>query len=169
VTAVKAFVGHPLGPASGDQLASALGTFADDIIPGIKTTERVADDVVDENLDILLQDKSALMDVAFLNSKGFGGNNATATVLSPRIAEQMMAKRYGDEAMKEYRHKRESVRAQANAYDQQATNGELNVIYNFGAGIIDEANIDLNNGALSIPEFGNPISLDFENPYADMT
>ncbi|MCL4168309.1 UNVERIFIED_CONTAM: hypothetical protein GTU68_027935, partial [Idotea baltica] len=37
VTAVKAFVGHPLAPASGDQLANSLGVFADGIIPGIKT------------------------------------------------------------------------------------------------------------------------------------
>ena len=56
VTAIKAFVGHPLGPASGDQLAGVLGTFADDIIPGIKTTEKIAEDVVDENLEILLKD-----------------------------------------------------------------------------------------------------------------
>ena len=40
VTAVKAFVGHPLGPASGDQLANALGVFADGILPGIKTVDK---------------------------------------------------------------------------------------------------------------------------------
>ena len=37
------------------------------------------------------------MDIAFINSKGFGGNNATATVLSPKVTMQMLAKRHGDE------------------------------------------------------------------------
>lgn len=168
VTAVKAFVGHPLGPASGDQLANALGVFADGIIPGIKTTEKVADDVVDQRLDILLKDRKAEMDVAFLNSKGFGGNNATATVLAPKIVEKMLAKRYGQEAYEQYRKKREEVRAQARLYDQQATNGDLNVIYNFGASMIDEQAISIDSNSLSINEFKNSVDLSFENPYADM-
>ena len=169
VTAVKAFVGHPLGPASGDQLISALGTFADDLIPGIKTTHEIADDVVDENLDILLQDKEAVMDVAFLNSKGFGGNNATATVLSADIAQNMLQKRYGDEAYTEYTRKREQVRLVAKEYDQQALNGELNVIYNFGQNMINEDNIEVTDSELTISEFKNSVNLKFENPYDDMT
>ena len=169
VTAVKAFVGHPLGPASADQLASALGTFADDLIPGIKTTDKVADDVVDENLDILLQDKKAVMDVAFLNSKGFGGNNATATVLSPKIARKMMQKRYSEKAYSEYQQKLEHVRKVASDYDQQAINGDLNVIYNFGQGIVDEEKIEVSDTEVNIGEFENSVSLQFENPYADMT
>jgi len=169
VTAVKAFVGHPLGPASGDQLISSLGTFADDLIPGIKTTHAIADDVVDENLDILLQDKEAEMDVAFLNSKGFGGNNATATVLSANVAQAMLEKRYGDEAYLLYTKKREQVRLTANAYDQQALQGELNVIYNFGQDIINEENIEVTDSTLTIGEFKNSVNLKFENPYGDMT
>jgi acetoacetyl-[acyl-carrier protein] synthase len=169
VTAVKAFVGHPLGPASGDQLANTLGVFADGIIPGIKTTEAVASDVVDEKLDILLQDKQARMDVSFLNSKGFGGNNATATVLSPQIVEQMMVGRYGVDAFTEYKGKREHVRAQAKAYDESALQGELNVIYNFGVGIIDDADISISETALSFENFEHDVHLEFENKYADMT
>ncbi|MFT5574250.1 MAG: acetoacetyl-[acyl-carrier protein] synthase [Cryomorphaceae bacterium] len=169
VTAVKAFVGHPLGPASGDQLANTLGTFADGIIPGIKTTEAVASDVLDEKLDILLQDKQALMDVAFLNSKGFGGNNATATVLSPQIVEQMMVGRYGADAFAEYEGMREHVRAQAKAYDESAMRGELNIIYNFGVGIIDDADITISDTTLSFENFEHDVHLEFENKYADMT
>jgi len=100
VTAVKAFVGHPLGPASGDQLASTLGVFADGVIPGIKTTDRVADDVLDDHLDIVLHDKEAVVDVAFLNSKGFGGNNATAAILSPKVVNSMLKKRYESECLR---------------------------------------------------------------------
>jgi len=164
VTAVKAFVGHPLAPASGDQLASALGTFSDGILPGIKTTHRVADDVVDENLDILLKDKKSDIDVAFLNSKGFGGNNATATVLSPRVVENMLAKRYGESQFAEYQTKRE-----AKQYDDQAINGDLNVIYNFGEGIIDDQGIQITDESISIGSFDHEVNLKLENPYADMT
>ncbi len=169
VTAVKAFVGHPLGPASGDQLANTLGVFADGIIPGIKTTDKVAEDVFDEHLDIVLQDQAAEMDIAFLNSKGFGGNNATATVLSPKVVNKMLATRYGDDAFNAYVERRASVREKAKAYDEQACNGQLNVIYNFGSGIIEDHEINIDSQALSIDQFANTVPLNFANPYADMT
>jgi acetoacetyl-[acyl-carrier protein] synthase len=168
VTAVKAFVGHPLGPASGDQLASTLGIFADGILPGIKTADRAADDVVDERLDIIFKDKRFVADLAFLNSKGFGGNNATATVLSPSLVNDMLDKRYSSEQISAYHQKRESVRKVAHDYDQAACNGDLNVIYNFGTGIINEDELAISKSELSMTEFRSKISLDFENPYADM-
>jgi acetoacetyl-[acyl-carrier protein] synthase len=169
VTAVKAFVGHPLGPASADQLANTLGSFADGIVTGIKTVEQVASDVVDERLEILLEDKQVEMDVAFLNSKGFGGNNATAIVLSPKTVESMMESRYGADRISEYRQKRESVRSTAAEYDRNASNGELNVIYNFGTGIIEDHEINITDSSVSIDQFAHPINLAFENPYADMS
>ena len=169
ITAIKGYVGHPLGPASGDQLAGVLGTFAEGIIPGIKTTEKVADDVQDENLNILLQDHVANMDVAFLNTKGFGGNNATAAVLSPNIVEQMLLKRYGVKAIEDYQEKRESVRQLASDYDQAANKGDFNVIYNFGAGIISEEDIDIAEGSLTIDGYSKPINLNLTNRYSDMT
>lgn len=168
VTAVKAFVGHPLGPASGDQLAATLGIFADGILPGIKTAAKAADDVVDERLDIIYADKTADVDVVFLNTKGFGGNNATATVLSPRIVESMLDKRYGAEKMASYRAKREGVRAAAQAYDDSATQGDLQVIYNFGAGIINEQELTVSEQKLSFAEFRTSVNLNIPNPYADM-
>ncbi len=168
VTAVKAFVAHPLGPASGDQLANTLGVFADNLIPGIKTTEKVADDVLDKNLDILLQDRPVAMDVAFLNSKGFGGNNSTATVISPTIVEGMLEKRYGDKAFADYVAKRDKTRQQASEYDAKASQGDLNVIYNFGSGIIEDHEIIIGKDGVQIGQFVNKISLEFDNPYQDM-
>ena len=169
VTAVKAYVGHPLGPASGDQLANTLGSFADGVITGIHTIDEVASDVVDERLDILIDAKEAKMDVAFLNSKGFGGNNATATVLSPSVVESMLLKRYGDEKIAQYKTAREGVRRVAASYDEAAINGDLNVIYNFGSGIIEDSDIDVKQESLSISGYAKAIDLDFKNPYSDMT
>ena len=169
VTAVKAYVGHPLGPASGDQLANTLGSFADGIVTGISTIDKVASDVVDERLDILIDAKEMKMDVAFLNSKGFGGNNATATVLSPSVVESMLLNRYGQDKLESYKLKRENVRSVAASYDQAATNGDLNVIYNFGSGIIEDHEINIAQESLSISGYANPIDLEFNNPYSDMT
>lgn len=169
VAAVKTFVGHPLGPASGDQLSSSLGVFADGIIPGIKTVDKVADDVLDERLDIVLKDKKAEMNVAFLNSKGFGGNNATASVLSPKIVQAMLEKRYGEQQMAAYATKREQTRSAAAAYDLAASQGDLNIIYNFGKNIIDDADISIDQSGLSFKQFEKAVNLEFENPYADMS
>ena len=168
VTAVKAFVGHPLGPASGDQLANALGVFADGILPGIKTVDKIADDVLDQHLDIILQDKPVTMSVAFLNSKGFGGNNATATVLSPSIVETMLNKRYDAQVMAAYQDKRTAVRKAAAHYDAQASLGNLQVIYKFGENLIADQEITISQSEVSIDAFPNSVKLDFDNPYADM-
>ncbi len=50
VVAIKAFIGHSRGSAAGDQLASALGSFAHGLLPGIPTLDAVADDVYAERL-----------------------------------------------------------------------------------------------------------------------
>lgn len=169
VTAIKTFVGHPLGPASGDQLSNTLGVFADGIIPGIKTVDKVADDVLDDRLDILLEDQYRQMDVAFLNSKGFGGNNATATVLSPLVVDSMLEGRYGKDQFDEYVSRRDDVRLVALAYDKLASEGDLQVIYNFGEGIIDDHQIQISNTEITIDTFDHSINLSFDNPYADMS
>ena len=53
------------------------------------------------------QDKP--LEVCFINSKGFGGNNASGVVLSPRIAEKMLRKRHGQAAFAAYVEKREQT------------------------------------------------------------
>ncbi len=168
VTAVKAFMGHSIGPASGDQLSNALGTFAQGIISGIKTVDKVADDVHHDHLDIVLEDRDAQMDVAFLNSKGFGGNNATAAVISPNLVEAMLAKRYNSEQMQGYFAKRESTREIAKQYDARASQGQLGVIYRFGEGVVEDHQITLSDDDLVIEGHHNSINLQFTNPYADM-
>src|SRR5690625_6913514 len=82
VAAIKAYVGHSLAPASGEQLICTLGMFRYGWVPGIKTIERVREDVVAERLDIRLEDlvrRDGHFDFVFLFSKGYGGHNATAT------------------------------------------------------------------------------------------
>jgi acetoacetyl-[acyl-carrier protein] synthase len=171
VAAVKAYVGHSLSAASGEQLIATLGVFKYGLIPGIKTIDRVADDVFAARLAISTVDvdRSAVpIDVAFLNSKGFGGNNATANLLAPHIAESMLTKRHGAAAVDAYKLKREAVRAQASAYDQAALRGDFATIYHFGKDLIDESLIEFDREQLSLPGFAQPIDLSGANRFADM-
>lgn len=170
VAAVKAYVGHSLAAASGEQLIASLGVFKYGIIPGIKTIDKVADDVFAERLQISTRDVVAPqpLDVAFLNSKGFGGNNATASIFSPHVVERMLARRYGAKVMACYQDKRAQVRTVAQAYDMAALQGNFATIYHFGEGLIDESQIKLDQEHLQLPGFAQAIDLTFTNRFADM-
>lgn len=170
VAAVKAYVGHSLSAASGEQLIASLGIFKYGIIPGIKTIDKVADDVYADRLHIPTSDITTAepIDVSFLNSKGFGGNNATASVFAPHVVERMLSRRYGDQVMTDYRAKRQQVRATAQAYDQAALRGDFSTIYHFGEGLIDESQIEMDQERLQLPGFAQPIDLNFANRFADM-
>ena len=170
VTAIKAYVGHSLSTASGDQLVAALGTFKYDLIPGIKTITQVASDVHQQRARFPLQvlDVSATkMDVAFINSKGFGGNNATAVVLSPRKVDSMLAARYGDK-FQDYLLQREKTRAAAADYAERADAAELNVIYRFGDDLINDAEVTISRRELRLPGFAQSVLFKTENPWPDM-
>lgn len=170
LTAVKAFVGHSLAAASGDQLISALGTFRYGILPGIKTIDRVADDVHQQRLAIPLADQRdrANLDICFINSKGFGGNNATGVVISPRLAERMLHKRHGADAFAAYLDKRETTRAAARDYDARALMGELDIIYNFGNDLIDDRELEVSTEGVKVPGFARPLLYARDERFSDM-
>jgi len=170
VTAVKSYVGHTLSAASGDQLMSALGTFKYDIIPGIKTTGEIAADVSQAHTLFPLQDLDTSdnkMQVAFINSKGFGGNNATAVVLSPQRAEAMLAARHGAE-YRDYLDRRTLTRDKAQRYAQRADAAQLDVIYRYGETLIDEAAVRLTEQGIHVPGYARDIQFDLQNTYQDM-
>lgn len=162
VAAIKAYVGHSLGPASGDQLIATLGVFNYGILPGIKTIDAVAADVHQEHLHIATKDIDLGVknsQIAFLNSKGFGGNNATATVFSSGVVETWMEKRFSKSVLKSYRQKREESRVQRDAYLAQADVGKLNPIYEFGVNMIDEDQISMSADELRLPGYTGRIGL----------
>ena len=170
VTAVKSYVGHTISAASGDQLISALGTFKYGLIPGIKTISAIASDVFQDGLNFPLTDldvSSKAMEVAFINSKGFGGNNATAVVLSAEKANAMLANRHSD-GFAEYLKKREITRSEAAQYAARADAAELNVIYRFGEPLIDEAAVQISETGMSIPGFDCEVQFNLENSWQDM-
>lgn len=172
VVAVKAYLGHTIAPASGDQLAAALGSFQHGVLPGIATIDEVAEDVYQNRLNIgknHIERNSEQLQVAILNSKGFGGNNASSVVLSPARTESMLARRHGTQAHKHYLGKRETHLENAADYCARADLGDYAPIYRFGEGMIADEDIKIDRETLTIHGLDNPIELPTENPYSDMS
>ncbi|MBD3646890.1 MAG: beta-ketoacyl synthase, partial [Pseudomonadales bacterium] len=172
VAAIKSYLGHSLATAAGDQLTVSLGAWAHGLIPGIKTIDHLADDVHQSHLDFLMDHREIdpeSMDACFINSKGFGGNNATATILSPHVTRAMLEKKHGKEAMKNHARLNEDVQQKSQRYDADATAGKNSLIYNFGINVVEGEELDLSANAITIPGYEQSVSLDVPNPYEDMT
>ncbi len=170
VTAVKAFMGHSLAPASGDQLINALGVFEHELLPGIKTIDHIADDVLASRLAIAIEDLPlpGRAEIAFLNSKGFGGNNATGVVVSPRVTEALLKQRHGKSALHQWATRREATAERRHAYELACCRAPMQPIYRFGDALIDENEIEVDAHSIRLPGFRHAIDLDLDNPYDDM-
>lgn len=171
VSAVKCYVGHPLTPAAGDQLIFALGTWKYGLIPGIFTLDHIADDVHQDHLSFSQEHVEVDVngfDAAFLNSKGFGGNNATGLILSPQYTIKMLEKKHGKKVFKKYKTLNESVVEKAAQYDLEATRGQTKAIYRDSEKVLDEKDLDLNEERMKIPGFDKTIDLKLKSPYPDM-
>ncbi|WP_447588401.1 beta-ketoacyl synthase [Aquipseudomonas campi] len=169
ITAVKAFVGHSLASASADQVISALGTFRYGILPGLKTIDRVADDVHQSHLSFSTRDRQlGTLDVSFINSKGFGGNNATGVILAPHVVERMLRKRHGEAAFAAWQERREQTRNAASQYDQNAAHGQFDILYNFGHDLIDDQQLQIDEHQITVPGFAQPLTYKRDERFSDM-
>jgi acetoacetyl-[acyl-carrier protein] synthase len=172
VSAIKAYVGHSLGPAGGDQLAAILGTWEHGWMPGITTVDHVADDVHDSNLNFSLthlQIDPKQLEGAFINSKGFGGNNATGFFISPKLTEKMLTQRWGEKPMQAWRKRNEAVSTTAADYNERADGGDFPPIYQLGESVVESEDLAISPSEIRIPGFGHAVDLDLVNPYEDMT
>lgn len=172
VAAIKAYLGHTLAAASGDQMTSILGTWVYGWLPGIATIDHIADDVHDSHLRLSSEhfeiDPSAGMDVALVNSKGFGGNNATGVVLSPKITSRMLRSRHGKKAMTAHGKRNESVKDAVQDYDKRATADGIPSIYRFGEQVLEGGDLSFDSTSIEVPGYGKSIDLTQPNPYSDM-
>jgi acetoacetyl-[acyl-carrier protein] synthase len=161
VAAVKCYVGHTMAAAGGDQLVSTLGVFAHGVLPGIATIEEVASDVVRDCLRISarpLERPPADWDLSFLNAKGFGGNNATATIASPRIVMERLERRYGSGAIARWRGHNESVLHESAQWDRKLTAGTAEIVYRFDHEVRSEEHVSIDGETMHIAGLP-PISL----------
>ncbi len=171
VAAMKGYVGHSIGSAAGDQITASLGVWQYGFIPGIKTIDKPADDVHRSNLHIDNRDLEVgreAMDLAVINAKGFGGNNATATILAPHVVAQMLRKKHGAQTLVGWSGRNEKVAEQAEKYDRDAIRGVAKPIYLFDHNVIDCENIAISKDKVVIPGFADAINLPDKADYPDM-
>jgi acetoacetyl-[acyl-carrier protein] synthase len=169
VAAIKSYVGHSLGSASGDQFTSMLGVWQHGLIPGIHSIDEVADDVAQGNLLLSKEHREVDLDTlqyCVLNSKGFGGNNASTTILSPGVVAKMLQKRYSSSEWKAWQSANESVREQQQAYDDAMIAGTQDPVYKFDHGVLGGSDVTISQRDIQIA--GKAVSLDIESPYGDM-
>ena len=173
ITAVKSYVGHSVSTSAGDQMVSTLGVFNHGIIPGILSINGViADDVTRDRLDFLTEHRDMgreNLDATIINSKGFGGNNASASILAPHFTTRMLEKRYGKEALKDYYRRNEKVKEATSNYDRATSEGKNNVVYKFDNNVLGSESIAISENSISINDIDNDISLVIENKYQDMS
>jgi acetoacetyl-[acyl-carrier protein] synthase len=171
VVAMKAFLGHSQGTAGGDQLHLSLGVWKDGILPGITTSHAIADDVYQDGLKFQLKHEAYgkdYFDGALLNSKGFGGNNATAVLLSPNQVMKMLKKRYSEAKISDYLVKNADVIANAEAYNQAMIRGESLPIYKFGFNVLGGEELTVTDKEIRLPGYDIPVSLNVENEFSDL-
>ena len=153
VVAIKSFIGHSQAAAGGDQLVTALAFWQYGILPGISTVEEIASDVHEQHLSFNLTPLPLgvdAMDAAVINAKGFGGNNATAVVSSPRIARSLYCAKLGKKKLAAGRPKYEQTKQAAVDYLQRAEEGKWKVYYDFVDSPPTTANIRVTRKQITI-------------------
>jgi len=172
ISAVKCYLGHPLTPASGDQLITALGTWQYGWVPGIFTLDAIPEDVHRSNLKFSkehVQVEKDAFDAVFINSKGFGGNNATGLVLSPQVTLRMLEHKHGKSAITAYQERCQKTMETAQEYDKKAIKGEFEVYYKDGEHVLNEQDLELTDKELKIPGYKKSVDLNLTNSFPDMT
>jgi acetoacetyl-[acyl-carrier protein] synthase len=170
VAALKCYLGHSLGSASGDQVTATLGIWEHGLIPGITTIDRVAADVRQDNLAFSAQHRAidpAGLHYSIVNSKGFGGNNATATLLSPTVVQRMLAARYSRSELSDWARANESVREAQRSYDAAMSSGARQPIYKFDHGVLRDEDVAISATQIRIGE--QTVTLDLPSAYPDMS
>ena len=161
VSGIKSYLGHSMAPASGDQLIAALGTWNKGVIPGIHSTDNLAEDVYAENLDILLDNKTKEADFykgCFLNAKGFGGNNASAFILSPEETRKKMQSSISSNKYKQYLSKVEKTKKKSYRYNAACLKGNYQVTYKFNENVLNgEKDIEISRKGIKLKGFKKEI------------
>ena len=124
-------------------MISTLGSWKNNIIPGITSTPELAENVHRENVEFLLQNKKfdgEDYDFAVLNAKGFGGNNGTALVASPSKTMKMLETKYSKKDIHEYLLKKRKIDTQLDKYKAEVLQGDIKSRYMFGEDVIDGMN-----------------------------
>lgn len=162
ITAVKSYLGHAIGSAAGDQIITALGSWAYGLIPGITTVDNIATDVQQEHLNFLLKNKAFTAEekpLAFINAKGFGGNNASAFLISPDKTKALIKNKYSPMQWQDYQHKNETIVAASQSWDEQTSLGNSQPIYHFGEGVLQPEDVIVSKDRIALAGWQKSIIL----------
>ena len=145
VTSVKSKLGHTMGTAGMDQIWCGLGALESQKLTGICTIPKLADDVFKDNLDFFLDNKEfgSQKDIAFLNSKGFGGNNATSALISSSLTEELLQRRFTEKELKAWKKKREATLKLREKNFELAVNSDIEPIYEFDKDVLDLTDLEI--------------------------
>ena len=145
VTSVKSKLGHTMGTAGMDQIWCGLGALESQKLTGICTIPKLADDVFKDNLDFFLENKefNSQKDIAFLNSKGFGGNNATSALISSNLTEELLQRRFTEKELKAWKNKREATLKLREKNFDLAINSDIKPIYEFDKDVLDLTDLEI--------------------------
>lgn len=169
VVALKCYLGHSIGAAAGDQVTATLGIWARGLLPGIATMDEVAEDVSRDNLGFSREHRQidpAGSYYAIVNSKGFGGNNASATLLSPATTCKMLQARYGARGWQAWQAANDAVRESQAAYDAAMIAGQRDPVYRFDHVVLHDDDVRLEANEVRVGD--HAVSLDLSSPYDDM-
>ena len=169
VVALKCYLGHSIGAAAGDQVTATLGIWSRGLLPGIATIDEIAEDVSRDNLDFSREHREidpARSYYAIVNSKGFGGNNASATLLSPAATCKMLQARYGARRWQAWQAANEAVRESQAADDEAMIAGRRDPVYRFDHGVLHDDDVQLEASEVRVGD--QAVSLDLSSPYDDM-
>ena len=144
VGAIKSFIGHSLGAAAGDQLSAMLGVWETGVLPGINTIGAIADDVATERLMFPLHTATCEQPAyALINSKGFGGNNATATLLSPSVTQELLRRHYGQGAYTAWASTHEQTERSRQEIESTRLAGTWTPTYQFNEGVLTDEDVEV--------------------------
>ena len=169
VIAAKCYLGHSIGSAAGDQISTTLGIWHHGILPGITTIDAIAADVRQDHLAFSTEHRevdTAEQKYAIINSKGFGGNNASASLMSPLATQRMLQTRYSGQAWKKWEQANERVRERQQAYDDGMIAGTVSPVYKFDHGVLGDGDVEVGAQQLTIGR--HTVRLDQVSPYDDM-
>ncbi|TXS92728.1 beta-ketoacyl synthase [Parahaliea maris] len=169
VAAIKCFLGHSLGSASGDQVTATLGVWAHGLVPGITTVEEFAEDVHRDHLSLSTSHQAVdpqALHYTLVNSKGFGGNNATASLLSPNVTRKLVRMRASAAEWQAWEAANEGVRERQAAYDAAMIAGDIAPTYHFDYGVLGDDDVTL--GASDVQIGPHRVSLETESPFGSL-
>ena len=166
VAALKSYLGHSLGAASGDQVTATLSMWHHGLIPGVTTVSGFAEDVRQEHLALSTEHRRFDPEqarYAIVNSKGFGGNNASATLLSPVATLELLRQRHSGQLFKAWQAANEAVNAAQADYDAGMIAGTVEPVYKFDHGVLQDDDVEMGAYQLKVGDYA--VDLNLENPF----